>query len=285
MSAARDWVATQPEVTPAKWERGTASRSVEHDVPGLRGLGYAQKTKTTIPALKVADFAVLILVRVQVETNYPRPGGDAADAVRIGGEPGQTAFQLPEDAGHLGEDAVGELLLPQLVPEMLLGVELWGVGREPVEADVLRDDQGVRDMRTGAVDDHDDEVLRMRRADVGEELAHPLGVHLGAEHPVQLSFHRAHRAIDVGELPLVAVVDDGPFGHGRPAATDPHHATEAGLVLEHQADPPALDRLRGQQGCQHIREFFFQSSWTSGRLFGWRVSGATLRQPWRASSR
>ncbi len=43
VNAARDWVATQPEVTPAKWERWVASRSAEHDFPGLLGLGYAQK--------------------------------------------------------------------------------------------------------------------------------------------------------------------------------------------------------------------------------------------------
>ncbi len=44
VNAARDWVATQPDMTPAKWERWAASRSMENDFPGLLGLGYAQKT-------------------------------------------------------------------------------------------------------------------------------------------------------------------------------------------------------------------------------------------------
>jgi signal transduction histidine kinase len=43
VNATRDWVATQPGLTPARWERWTESRSVEHDFPGLSGLGYAQK--------------------------------------------------------------------------------------------------------------------------------------------------------------------------------------------------------------------------------------------------
>ncbi len=54
---------------------------------------------------------------------------------------------------------------------------------------------------------------------------------------------------------------------------------EAGLVLEHQADPAALDLLGVEEGCQNIGEFFFHCSCVSGSLLGCRVSGATLRQP------
>ncbi len=56
VSAARDWVATQPELTPVRWERWTASRSVEHDFPGLVGLGYAQKVLPADVALVEAEW-------------------------------------------------------------------------------------------------------------------------------------------------------------------------------------------------------------------------------------
>lgn len=41
-NAGRDWAAAQTNLTQAGWERWTDSRSMEHDFPGLLGLGYAE---------------------------------------------------------------------------------------------------------------------------------------------------------------------------------------------------------------------------------------------------
>ncbi len=47
------------------------------------------------------DLIVLILVRVQIETNYPRPGANAPDAISIRGQSWQSRFQGPHHAGHV----------------------------------------------------------------------------------------------------------------------------------------------------------------------------------------
>ena len=100
----------------------------------------------------------------------------------------------------------------------------------------------------------------------------------------QSSIEGADGPVNIGELAFVAVIDDGAHGCRGPAAADSHHATEASFVLKEEFYLTALDDFGLKDGCQLFREFFFQSSWTLGLLLGWRVSGATLRHPWRARS-
>ncbi len=137
-------------------------------------------------------------------------------------------------------------------------------------------------MGTGSVDDHHEKVAGVCGGDLREEGAEYFGVHFLGEHPVQPAAHGGDGSINIGELAFVAVVDDGAHGRGGPAAADAHHATEAGFVLKNDFHLSALDHFGLEDGCQVLREFFFQSSWTLGSLLGWRVSGATLRHPWRA---
>src|ERR1035437_3160978 len=125
----------------------------------------------------------------------------------------------------------------------------------------------------------------MGGADLRQELGHALGVHLPTGHPVKLALDGADSAIDIDELPLVAVANRRAFWAGCPAAANSHHSTKPSLVLEHQAHPPTLNLFRLHQRCQSFGEFFFHSSCTCGSLLGCRVSGATLRQPWRANMR
>lgn len=72
---------------------------------------------------------------------------------------------------------------------------------------------------------------------------------------------------------------------GRPASANAHHAAKTRFILKHQPNLAPPHFFWYQQGIQRLGEFFSQSSWISGSLFGWRVSGATLRQPCRARSR
>lgn len=84
---------------------------------------------------------------------------------------------------------------------------------------------------------------------------------------------------------FIAVVDHRTQRRRRPAAFDSDHAAEAGFVLEHQTHAAGLYRFGVEDICQNLREFFFQSCCAFGSAFGCRVSGATLRQPWRSSIR
>ena len=44
---------------------------------------------------------ILILIRCQVETNYPGPSRKAAQAFTVSRQLGQALFQLPSDAGEV----------------------------------------------------------------------------------------------------------------------------------------------------------------------------------------
>jgi len=68
----------------------------------------------------------------------------------------KSLFELPQEAGHVGEHPVGEFLLAQLVPEMFLGINLGRIGRQAVAAGVFRDQQGLGHAGAGYVDIHDD---------------------------------------------------------------------------------------------------------------------------------
>ena len=153
-----------------------------------------------------------------------------------------------------------------------------------METDVFRDFELFRNMETGSIDDHHEKVVGICRRDLCEEGAKGFCVHFLGEHPVQSPIDWADGSVNIGELAFVAVVDDGSHGRRGPAAADSHHATEAGFVLKEDFHLSALDNFGFEDGRQVFREFFFHSSWTLGSLLGCRVSGATLRQPWRARS-
>jgi hypothetical protein len=69
---------------------------------------------------KTLRFELLILMRFQIETNYPRPGRETSQAFVVCGEPGQALLQLSDDGIQVVEHPVGELLLAQFIPNMFL---------------------------------------------------------------------------------------------------------------------------------------------------------------------
>src|ERR1035438_5374442 len=85
---------------------------------------------------------------------------------------------------------------------MFLRIEFWRIARQAVQADVLRHHQRLGDMRTGAVHDHDDEVFWVSGTDLSQEGSHLLGIHNRAEPPVQFSFQRTDRSVNILKLPV-----------------------------------------------------------------------------------
>src|ERR1035437_2684307 len=199
---------------------------------------------------------VLILVCVQVETNYPGPCCQASECFGVCRYSRQASFKLTHDPLHRLENPIGKFLLAQLIPYMLLGIEFRRISGEPVQANVFWNLQFLGSVGTGSVHNRDDEFLCMRLADLFQELVHLLGVHLWADLPIQFSLHGADRAIDIGKLPFVAVVHHRARRRRRPTASNPHHPSETSLVLEHDPHPPRSHGFRCQQGRQVFGEFF-----------------------------
>src|ERR1700693_3412489 len=115
---------------------------------------------------------VFILMRVQIETKYPRPSCEASESFRVGSEAWQAVLQWSDDGIQVVEHRLGEFFLAQLIPDMLLRVQLRRVGRQGQQANIFREAQLFGLMRTGAIPYHHDELGRMGRADLQQELRH-----------------------------------------------------------------------------------------------------------------
>ena len=227
----------------------------------------------------------LILMCVQVETNYPRPSRQATHPNMIRSQARQPGMQLCDHRIDVVEHPIGEFLLPQFIPDMLLRIELGGVSGQRYQANVLGHRQVFGLMRASPVDDHHDEFVGMGVAHLPQKLTHAHGVHLTTDHPVELALQRTDRTVDIHELAFIAVEHDRSPGQRRPTAPGTRHAAEPRFVLEHEPHraPVQLDLI--QDGSQRLGEFFFHASCAARSPLGWRVSGATLRQPCRANSR
>src|ERR1039457_85410 len=105
---------------------------------------------------------------------------------------------------------------------MFLRIEFWRITRHAVQADVLRHPQRLGDRRTGAVHDHDDEVFRVGGTDLSQKSSHLLSVHDRADPPVQFSFSRADRSVNILKLPFEPIAPPGAWGGGTPATPNPY---------------------------------------------------------------
>jgi len=86
-------------------------------------------SRSNLKDMEVIRDDILILIRFQVETNYPRPSGQASQRLRVGRQPRQACFELTNDPLHCLKNPVGKLLLPQFIPDMFLWVEFRRVSR------------------------------------------------------------------------------------------------------------------------------------------------------------
>src|ERR1035441_10557364 len=116
--------------------------------------------------------AKLILVRVQAETNNPRPCTDAPHPVLVRSQPWQAGFQASHHPGHVGKHPVRKFLLPKLIPQMFLRIEFRRIAGQAMQTDVLRHHQRLGDMRTAARHHHDDEVFRVGGTDLSRKGSH-----------------------------------------------------------------------------------------------------------------
>src|SRR3990167_641922 len=227
----------------------------------------------------------LILMCVQIETNNPRPSSDAAHGFRISSKFRQAGFELASDPGQICKHPVGEFFFAQFIPYMFLRVEFRRIGRQTDQAHVFRHCQVLTHVGTRPIHHHDDEVITVRLTYLNEEFAHARGVHLSADHPIQIALQRTDRTIHIDKFAFIAVIDHRTLWCVGPAFANAHHAPETRLVLKHQTYAPASHNFGFGDGSQVFGQFFFQSSCACASLFGCRVSGATLRQPCRSSSR
>ena len=88
----------------------------------------------------------------------------------------QCFFQVIFEGINTVENAVVKFLFPQIVPDMLHGVELRGIWRKPEHVDIIGDDQRFVFMPTGTVKHHDDPVIQVSGGHLVKKYLHALSV-------------------------------------------------------------------------------------------------------------
>ena len=144
------------------------------------------------------------------------------------------------DAGVVGvEDAQGEVVFPQVLPDVLDGIELQRIGRQASEGDVAGQPEGRAGVPSCAIEDEDGVGARSDgAADLAQMEVHGLAVSVGQDESGADGTLVADSTEQVG--PFISAVARGP---GPGADTSPNSGerallSDAGLVLE-----PDLDRL------------------------------------------
>ncbi len=207
---------------------------------------------------------MLILSCVQRYLGDPREAGCTLDAALIGFEGGKACEELILDPVHGVEDEVGEPAFADESPKMLGGVELRTVGWKMGKADVVGDGDIACRVPTGAVKEHQDELVGVPASHFSEEERHALGVHGGQDEAVKPAVVGADSGEGVGVLADDASADGGTDAAGRPAASRVIDPTEASFVLEHHPKTKTAGSLVSYFLRDDRREFFLNASCVAG---------------------
>lgn len=97
------------------------------------------------------------------------------------------------------EHPVMKKLLAKLIPELLDGVELWRIGWQFEQIDVLRCLERITAEPPCAIDHHDDALTRLACRDLVEKELHASGVDVQQYQTIELSGANIHcvKSIDV----------------------------------------------------------------------------------------
>src|SRR5665213_1746252 len=180
------------------------------------------------------------------------------------------------------EDAVVKSLLAQLVPDVLDRVEFGCVRRQAQKPHVGWRPKLAAGVPARTVEHHHDVLVRVASSDFIAEQLHTVRVDVRQDQRVELAAEDVDGGIGVGVLVGQHGLAQWAQRLGRPAAAHVVDAPEARLVLEHQLDRGLARPERADLG-EAFGEFFFHACCASGSLCGWRLSGASLRQPCRCS--
>jgi len=88
----------------------------------------------------------------------------------------QCFFQVIFDGINTVENSVVKFLFPQIVPDMLHGIELRRIWRKAEQAEIIRNHERFAFMPTGAVKHHDYPVIQVSRSHLVKKYLHALSV-------------------------------------------------------------------------------------------------------------
>src|SRR4051794_4624727 len=155
------------------------------------------------------------------------------------------------------EDAVREPVLAHELPDVLDRVQLRALGRQRHEGDVWRDDQALREVPSGLVEEkHGVGSWRDRPCDLGKGQVHGLGVAGGPDQGRALALSRTDRAEDVGRGGTLIVGRRRPGAAPRPAPGDLVLLADPRFVGEPELYPAWFDALLPRDLVKTPREAY-----------------------------
>jgi len=160
-----------------------------------------------------------------------------------------------------GEDAVGEPVLTQKLPDVLLCIELGTFRWQRNDADV----GGHRELRGGVPCRLIQQQCRVtaRRdfgGDGGELEVHRLGIAPRQDQPDGFSLRRTDSTENIGRRGAEVPGGRGPRAASCPAASDLVLLAEAGFVAEPDFYLGDIDALLASDICQRLGELFLNAS-------------------------
>lgn len=186
--------------------------------------------------------------------------------------------ELRDDLVERVEEAVAEVILPQVFPEVLDRIQFRAVGRQREQLQGGWHPQIQRRMPSGPIQHHPAVVVAELGGRACQEQGHGLGIDPGQRPRAELAVQGAHRRQSIDELAHDWVADHRPKRQRRPAAPLIADAAQARFVLKQQPQPLPR-RQSAHQGGEDLGEFFLNRPWARWRACGWRGRGPSLRQP------
>jgi hypothetical protein len=90
----------------------------------------------------------------------------------------QCFFQMIFERINTVKNSVVKFLFPQIIPDMLHGVELRRIWRKPKQADIIRDHERSAFMPTSAIKHLDDPVIQVSGSHLVKKYLHALPVEM-----------------------------------------------------------------------------------------------------------
>src|SRR5690349_18801011 len=244
------------------------------------------KTSRLLAALEVTlPFEVHLIPTALVGDRFgPLAAGDRGEAVGRRHEPVPRLAAGRDDGVVALPDAMAELVLAQVLPDVLDRVRLGRAGGQRQQREVLGDGKVAGAVPAGAVEhDHGVRAGRDVVADLGRVQAGGLGVGVGQHEGGADGPLRADRAEQVGPgIPAVAR-RPRPGAAARPGPGQGALLADAGLVQEPDLDRPAAG-VPGQRLAYQLGETFLNAACAASSAFGCRGLTETRLKPSRRST-
>jgi len=229
---------------------------------------------------RIRPFRV-IPARLETDT-CPLPCSDGSDAVWVIDQELPSCDAGVDDGVVAAPNRCAELVLAQVMPDVLHGVQLWRVGRQAQQRDVARHMQPPAGLvpACAVADQHGVRARRHIDADFLQVLVHRLGVDVGHDKGGPHGAVGADGAEQVGgDVPVVAHHKRARADR-RPDISMGSFLADAGLVLE-----PDLDWRAGcageQRAPQQAGEVFLKACSAAASFFGWNGRGCSrVRRNW-----